>query len=448
MKKAFLIVILLMLIAKVNAQEFQRCGTERPGVEWEDEFQKLIKQLNVGEEKKTTNFTIPIIFHILHSGQAVGNFPNLSQGQINAQVIVLNQDFSGNAYNAASYPANAFTTWAVNQVLPSANLDVNGRVKIADMGMQFCLAQKDMLGNLLAEPGIDRIDFTTAGWSDPASFPTQLSFKSYLDSVVKPQSIWDVTKYLNVWISDKHPLLSSGGVSSVPPFSGLAGIPNTATDSTDGIWCYAKATGSNLIFPGGHYASSVVDGRTLTHEAGHYFGLRHIWGDGPCATDYCSDTPPAASDNSGTPTYPHHAGSCSSPSNNPDGEMFMNFMDYTVGPAKYMFTVDQMMRVQAAMLNSPFRNQLGTHGLCTTTRVPNIPHRQSELSISPNPALDFVRIDPGNSNLLSLKIFDLTGRMIEEHLTTKFSVAHLLPGMYILVAQTQVSILFGRFVKL
>nr|MBK9652167.1 hypothetical protein [Bacteroidota bacterium] len=42
-------------------------------------------------------------------------------------------------------------------------------------------------------------------------------------------------------------------------------------------------------------------GRTVTHEIGHWLGLRHIWGDGNCADDYCNDTPPATASNSGLP---------------------------------------------------------------------------------------------------------------------------------------------------
>ncbi len=52
--------------------------------------------------------------------------------------------------------------------------------------------------------------------------------------------------------------------------------------------------------------------------------------------------------------------------NSPNGEMFMNFMDYTDDPCMYMFTVDQTTRIQTAMANSPYRKFLGTHGLCST----------------------------------------------------------------------------------
>jgi len=45
-------------------------------------------------------------------------------------------------------------------------------------------------------------------------------------------------------------------------------------------------------------------GRTLTHEVGHWLGLRHIWGDSSACTndDFCADTPNATNSNSGCPT--------------------------------------------------------------------------------------------------------------------------------------------------
>lgn len=180
-------------------------------------------------------------------------------------------------------------------------------------------------------------------------------------------SLHQSKKYLNIWISDKNAAVPYTGFSTLPPLSTLPGITGNGegTEQTDGIWSFSSAVGSAYIFPGGIYASPNVRGRTITHEAGHYLGLRHIWGDGSCLTDYCADTPPAGTSNTGFPVYPLNPGSCSTPSNSPNGEMFMNFMDYSADPAKYMFTYDQAVRMQTAMLNSPLRNQLGTHNLCS-----------------------------------------------------------------------------------
>ena len=430
------ILLLLFSLTIYAQQEKQFCGTRVPNHAWEKKFQKLISDSKTNqrsENQSSTVYTIPIIFHVIHSGQPIGTFPNISQGQINSQISVLNQDFSGNGFNSYNYPSNAFINWVINQSLPSSSIDSNGRVKIADAGIQFCLATKDTLGNILPEPGIDRIDYNSKGWTNPNTFATQTTLANYLNGTIKPQSIWNVTKYLNVWVSDKNSALSYLGVATYPPLSGLTGLEGAGTDLTDGIWCYTKAIGSNNLYPSGIYGSPMVEGRTLTHEVGHYLGLRHIWGDGACVTDYCDDTPPAAAQNVGAPSYPLNVGSCSSPINAPEGEMFMNFMDYPWDPYKYMFTTDQATRMQTAMLNSPYRNQLGTHGLCSAPLAINNFNLNDNISIYPNPAKTELNLNVSQNDINELSISNLLGQvLIKLQNQNRIDISNLTNGIYIL----------------
>jgi hypothetical protein len=87
-------------------------------------------------------------------------------------------------------------------------------------------------------------------------------------------------------------------------------------------------------------------GRTATHEVGHYFNLRHIWGDTEdCSgSDFVADTPNAAGPNYGTPKFP--SVSCS---NGPNGDMFMNYMDYVDDAAMFLFTAQQVVRMRTAL---------------------------------------------------------------------------------------------------
>ncbi len=82
------------------------------------------------------------------------------------------------------------------------------------------------------------------------------------------------------------------------------------------------------------------EGRTLTHEMGHYFTLRHIWGDGGCGVDDgISDTPLQGSPSAGCPQL--GTGTCNSV------DMHMNFMDYTNDECMYMFSEGQTFRVKS-----------------------------------------------------------------------------------------------------
>ncbi len=333
------------------------CGTAEPGEAWDTWFNKQVeafKAANADGKTQMLNYTIPVIVHVIHGGQAVGTFPNLAQGQINSQITVLNQDFAGTGLNNANLPA----------VFASAK---------ANTGVSFCLAQKDPNGVTLAEPGIERINYISKGWNNPAgaAYNTPTTFQNYVNGTIKPGSIWDPTRYMNIWITDENAATGLLGYATFPAGTGLTGIgPAFGTITTDGLWCWSKAFGSNSIFPGGTYDPTYNKGRTATHEIGHWVGLRHIWGDGTCLTDYCTDTPPAQTSNFGCPTHPYKLGVCSG---NTTGEMTMNFMDYTDDPCMYIFTNDQNLRIQTAMASGTFRSLLSTSAATLCTIAPQTP---------------------------------------------------------------------------
>jgi hypothetical protein len=111
--------------------------------------------------------------------------------------------------------------------------------------------------------------------------------------------------------------------------------------ATDGVVILNTAFGTK-----GTAAPPFNKGRTATHEIGHWLNLHHIWGDTQdCSgTDYVADTPNAQLPNYSKPTFPHI--SCN---NGPDGDMFMNYMDYVDDDSMFMFTTGQVARMVATL---------------------------------------------------------------------------------------------------
>ena len=347
MKSALTLLIVTFFLKFAFAQNpVTRCATEV----LPQQFEVLLEQWKNKNTEKLGGgtvqsvFNIPVIVHIIHNNEPVNTVNATTGGNLNAaqildQINILNKDFNG---------LNADTN-----LIPNVFKPLHGKFQI-----NFCLAVVNPTGGILAEPGIDRINRNTSGWTAPPYSTT------YVTNTIKPASIWDPNRYFNIWVC-----AMSGGILGYATFpnpgsSGLQGLSAPfGTTTTDGVVILNTAFGSiGTAVTNAPYHK----GRTATHEVGHWIGLRHIWGDGTCASDFCNDTPPAQQANYNCPTFPYKTGVCTG---NTTGEMTMNFMDYTNDPIKYMFTTDQQSRIATAMANSPYRKFLGTHNLCSVNAL-------------------------------------------------------------------------------
>lgn len=341
----FLVALLGSLTLSSQTPQFNAgaCGTGAPAAQWEQWMQEKMAEYKASQQSgnRGYNTTIPVVVHVIYTGETYGTFPNVDSNQIKSQIAILNKDFAGTGLTSASVPT------------------VFAGLK-ANTGITFCLAAKDPQDNAMAEKGVHRVNANTLSWLSPGT-PT-LDLKNYFYNTIMPATIWDPTKYLNIWISDKPPGYSLNGFASYPSASSLSGLwgTNFGTATTDGIWVYTKAFGNIGV------VSPTDFGRTCTHELGHWLGLRHIWGDGNCLSDYVNDTPQQKQAYFGVPTHPVGVDQCGS-NTAPNGIMFMNFMDMTDDITRYMFTSEQNVRMQTALSQSPFRNVLGTHGKCNPT---------------------------------------------------------------------------------
>ncbi len=242
--------------------------------------------------------TIPVVFHVIYANST----QNISDAKILEQLDVLNKDFGRLNADASSTPS-AFQGVAVNTQI------------------QFCLAQRDPSGN--ATSGIIRKSTSTSSFSDNDN----VKFTSS-----GGDNAWDATKYLNIWVCNL-----GGGLLGYAQFPG-------SSASTDGVVALYSSVGG-VSAPG--TATPYHLGRTMTHEVGHWLNLRHIWGDANCGSDLVSDTPTQQTSNFGCPSYPHTT--CS---NGANGDMFMNYMDYTDDACMNMFTAGQASRMTASINTS------------------------------------------------------------------------------------------------
>lgn len=311
-----------------------------PSILSEEKFEEWLAPL-VREYKESstqengTILTIPCVIHILHNGEAYGAAPNIVDAQAISQVQVLNEDFrrifGTNGYN--THPDGA------------------------DVEVEFVLAQTDPLGN--PTNGINRVNIQQDG-----------ATVDDLENVIKPMTIWDPTKYMNMWtVKFAAPDDNLLGYAQFPEGSGLAGMPTgTENAMTDGVVQTFDAFGTINADSAGTFImkSSYALGRTATHEVGHWLGLRHIWGDGlgcnlPAAPpgcsclqdDYCEDTP-----NSEKANYDCSGLEMSVCDGIPSNDMTANYMDYSNDACMNIFTNDQKARVQAVLANSPRRKEL------------------------------------------------------------------------------------------
>ena len=225
----------------------------------------------------TGTINIPVVVNILE------DFPGqVTQAQITSQIAIFNEDFNNNNPNTAGVPS-----------------EFSGVV--ADADFTFILSD------------VVRKESTRTSWgtNDAMKDPSQGGIAAT-----------NTAQFLNVWVCN-----IGGGILGYAQFPG--GDPDT-----DGVVIGIDYFGENPA--GGAYG----DGRTGTHEVGHWLNLRHIWGDGRCKRDdFVADTPASDAPNYGCPSYP--TVNCRS------NDMTMNYMDYVNDDCMYMFTNGQNDRMRA-----------------------------------------------------------------------------------------------------
>ena len=280
-------------------QEYERLLEEQPSFRRSQERAEELtgRAMASGQAERVARrlITIPTVVHVVYKGQR----ENIGKAQIQSQMKVLNQDFRATNPDKSKVP----TAW---------------QGLMADAKIQFELAKRDPAGK--PTDGIVRTH-TERG---PFGVGDAVKRRARGGS-----SAWPASKYLNIWICNL-----AGGLLGYAQFPG-------GRAATDGVVILHSAFGTE-----GTATAPFDRGRTATHEVGHWLSLRHIWGDTlDCSGgDRCPDTPNAKGPNVGKPRFPHV--SCR---NGPNGDMFMNYMDYVDDAAMFMFTAGQVARMNATL---------------------------------------------------------------------------------------------------
>ncbi len=271
---------------------------------------------------RTAVIQIPVVVHVIYHTDA----ENISDDQIFSQIDALNRDYRFKNEDRVDIPP------------PFKPLG-------ADMLIEFGLAVRDPEGK--PTTGITRTKTTQTSFPYDR-FDQQATDK--LDKLIKEDAFgkaaWPRESYLNLWVCN-----IDGGLLGYAQFPG-------GPAATDGVVIWHKAFGRN-----GTAATPYDNGRTAVHEVGHWLNLLHIWGDddGECTrSDEVSDTPNQANSNGSDVkrgSFPHIT--CT---NAPNGDMFMNYMDYVDDDTMVMFTKGQLVRVNAT-LSGPRASLAKSQGL-------------------------------------------------------------------------------------
>ena len=271
-----------------------------------------------GTYLRTGVVVIPVVVHVVYDEEE----ENITDEQIQSQIDALNRDYR---------LANADASLIPGAFAPLA----------ADTRIEFQLAVRDPMCG--PTNGITRTNTEVDGFTfdpfDPAMTGNPVKFDA-----TGGQDAWPSDKYLNVWVCRLVP----------DDLLGYSSFPGDPAD-VDGVVCDFRAFGTT-----GTAAAPFDLGRSAVHEVGHWLDVFHINGDDFAActgSDLVDDTPNQADQNLGCPTFPNV--SCS---NGPDGDMFMNYMDYVDDACMLMFSMGQSLRMDAT-LNGIRASILASDGL-------------------------------------------------------------------------------------
>ncbi|MBT6746580.1 MAG: T9SS type A sorting domain-containing protein [Flavobacteriales bacterium] len=389
-----ILAITVVLINSVSlAQSPEKCGTQHilefyesqtPGYKQavDETYKAIINRAKNITRAADELYRIPLVIHVVYNENKLEQ--NLHDSVILNQISILNADFQR---------LNADTINMRSIFAPIAGAPM----------IKFELASTDPNGN--STTGITRTETTEDGFLDILSGNIAEGVKSTATGGIDP---WDQSQFLNIWICDMSFFGSPFVLGYATPPANLPNWPNGGTSNLgDGVVIQFNFFGSNN--PNSDPAFD-VQGRTVTHEVGHYLGLRHIWGDGDCTEDdLLADTPNAESEssqdcdttkNTCVDTIPGGLGDL------PD--MIENYMDYSAESCQNSFTNGQGEIIRSVLENE--RIDLLTSIGLSPLAIPETKYNKST-TIYPNPNSGKFIVKTTDAN--SIQILNSIGQVVK-----------------------------------
>ncbi len=356
-------------------------------------YQNFLRQARVREAsgsispRTTRNFQV--VVHVV----AREGYQPVSRAQVLQQLDVLNNDFAAMGDN-------------IGKLLPEF------KPLAENANMHFCLATVDPDGQptsgiTYTNTSIENIGTTYGVEGRRVIHYDQLGGKTG----------WDPYRYINIWVGECLDILGSGTMPGTAHF-----------DEEIGIVVDIRHFGS--IGDAGYY-NSYGRGHTLTHEMGHLFGLKHVWGDG--LSDNCDDSDDIDdTPNEGGPYYGCPEGeqfSCGS------SDMYQNFMNLTDDRCLAAFTQGQIARMNSAI--DLFYPNLDMEAACLNP-LNDFDQWFDQLTWSSDPANDKIivfhpQVLPGKK---MIRVFSMEGRLIFERawndeLSMLINLQNIASGVYV-----------------
>ena len=266
-------------------------------------------ELMTNSHARSIEYTIPVVFHIIHAG----GVENISNEQVEDCIRVMNEDYQ---------KLNASANNVQSEFLPI----------VADVQVEFKLAKLDPQGN--CTNGITRT-FSTATFGG--------SQNQRISAVINDHGVWPGDEYMNVYVAED--IGGAAGYTYRPSNWIGSGMNNGIHVLHD----YVGSIGT----------SSNFRRHTMTHEAGHWFDLPHLWGptNTPGIQSNCNE-------DDGVADTPNTTGwqSCNLSAVTCDGQKdnVENFLEYSY--CSKMFTLGQKARMHAA-LNSSVGGRNNVHSV-------------------------------------------------------------------------------------